>query len=1807
MQPADLVTKINQLFTEKDASQLIAALRQDELVWEALQDELLSVKLVQESNSELLKWTPAAIFCQLESLPAPEDLKNLSLGVDGKIKQTSIQNYEAICRNGKIPENLSQAGFAAMALRERRKLINGWENFADEIEQNASQTDGELLARWKTIIAILIGLTPDNESLFSELLSLHGKIGRELVSHAVLSVPSSIKDRVNVLSTLMIRMELPGQIDWLQSFALRGELVLSEQLARLLIANSTSNIFNGFLSTELSSLDLPQVAAKAVRLQQAATLFQLAGKEIEADRFLSSAAETLSYLTTGIRLQQSGLQTVLPNRMPKSVNPSGDEDDGIHIGLQGELLLAAATGKPKTGTKSLPGKFGKTFRDLYEAAKIATAGDLEKARELAAPTVEAFMQFISSARPDYSPKFLINWQPEEFIDLLVNLNYLKEAGVAAEWFLRFQPTNDRLLALLGDLFNRNDQPERAAKSLSLAVSINPNKPENRRLLAKLHETNGQFQNALEEWKRIIELEDDPKPEDLIHMARAAFKAEKYAETIDICKSIVEEDPFNGLACSYWGQAAAASGDNATASEHMQKSILLAPDNSEVWLALSRFQKQNGDLQKAYETLRSASFSLPDSSEINLELALLSMETGRPSEALPHLRLAASKQPENLEVASMLSNALVTLGHNDEALELLNTIRKRWPEDVSLARTHGLLLHEAGNFLDAVEPLKAAIRNNGADEEAAIKLCLAQLETSLEALVVEGKASPNINLAEAAQIITNLISKVPESIRGHLLLGALYFAMGDLEEAFDEFRTAVDQATALNSETKWIAQGGLGRTALALNRPEVALAVLDEATAEQPKNLPLQRLLVPAYIKANLPQEAIITAQHAVDMAPDDVENLVWYAKTMLEIGNKDEAVKTVRRASDCLNGDASSLISLAALGLEVEEHPAVRKSLLELNTLPNVNPADLTRAAEIQILLGDHSGASENLSRAIKMTNSSNPKWLFEQACLQKSMGDISAAQETVKQAIAGDPLSAENWLIQADLFAEQGRHQSALESLEKALSLSGNENAGDKTDLAAGTNSLFSRYREIAKAEIHNRFAQIMYFIGNLTGALVHAEQALELEPQNLEYRLQAARLAESLILTERAVSLAEIPADQEQLLSLEDTKSIECDIAAELHSIKAGLAINENNLTEAEELFQKIIRLSPTSFVKENIEIRLMAKTGNIHEVKENIDSHVVQHLLENRKAKKTLQLSGISVAALEAALVVERWDLAEKLASQIVANNGLEPAAHLALAKTLVRSGEEFIIRKEMGIQKHLPDIKILDQKQHERFEAEINIVSKQSNSKEVGRWQKRGLLIFGGKAGLDKVSGADFTSSEDQAAFLQALRCAGRNEDAISFGEQFEESPQILLQMGLAYADKNPRIGLDLCLHINELQPANPISLVVSAKLAELSGETGIAVDFLNEALQQYDDEPGWRAWLSNLLAKQKDFDNAAHQMEEALSHSPESAENWEALGKLYIQNKQNHQAIHAFSKAVELNPGNPEVMLSLAASYRAAGEIQDALDCIEKAIDLNVKPEHALLLRGEISRDLGNLADSIDFSRKALKANPNSMEAYLFLAQTQRVAGKAAEANETIEQAISTLGSKVELLIEKAKIVHSFKGARNALPLLQGLASQYPGNEEILAMLAKIQAELGDLTNAEHTALESLKIQPNQPELNIFVGKLLRKSGQLDKAIHHFGKAVEQSHLDLDAIIELAQTHQEQREYDRALEAYQTAIQIAPRDIRAYTGAAGIYRESKDYSRAEDMLRRAAEIDPGNLAIKRQLGAVVALNLVHTTQEAKSLA
>jgi hypothetical protein len=49
----------------------------------------------------------------------------------------------------------------------------------------------------------------------------------------------------------------------------------------------------------------------------------------------------------------------------------------------------------------------------------------------------------------------------------------------------------------------------------------------------------------------------------------------------------------------------------------------------------------------------------------------------------------------------------------------------------------------------------------------------------------------------------------------------------------------------------------------------------------------------------------------------------------------------------------------------------------------------------------------------------------------------------------------------------------------------------------------------------------------------------------------------------------------------------------------------------------------------------------------------------------------------------------------------------------------------------------------------------------------------------------------------------------------------------------------------------------------------------------------------------------------------------------------------------------------------------------------------------------------------------------------------------------------------------------------------------------------------------------------------------------------------------------------------------------------------LLKDSRDYPAAEKMLRRAAEKAPDDVAIHRQLAAMVALNLVHNRQPVSS--
>jgi len=168
-----------------------------------------------------------------------------------------------------------------------------------------------------------------------------------------------------------------------------------------------------------------------------------------------------------------------------------------------------------------------------------------------------------------------------------------------------------------------------------------------------------------------------------------------------------------------------------------------------------------------------------------------------------------------------------------------------------------------------------------------------------------------------------------------------------------------------------------------------------------------------------------------------------------------------------------------------------------------------------------------------------------------------------------------------------------------------------------------------------------------------------------------------------------------------------------------------------------------------------------------------------------------------------------------------------------------------------------------------------------------------------------------------------------------------------------------------------------------------------------------------------------------------------------------------------------------------------------------------------------------------------------------------------------------------------------------------LGQMFPQDAQILSLLAQTQADCGDAKGAERSAFAAYHINPNLPQLNVLLGRLQRAAGQLDQAIHFYSEAIRQSPADVEPYLDLGEAYLDRREHLQALRTYQQAIKIAPRDFRPFYQAANVLRDSKDYIGAEAMLRRAAELAPGDLNIRRQLGAVIALNLVHNSQEANA--
>jgi tetratricopeptide (TPR) repeat protein len=1585
------------------------------------------------------------------------------------------------------------------------------------------------------------------------------------------------------------------QLALLRVLNLRGREAIAAALAnRLLVGHPAFT----HLRTQAAhvDLDLTGLATRAVALQQMGSFYQLSGDTSQAFSLYDAAQATLDQWLAGLNLQRLNLQAITDQRGNAALI---DSDQAARLaagaGWLDEALGAVLISHPYPNSVMdlVASDVESAFLQLKRAA-LMNDRDPAVARDLARQCAADLLNHVINRGVPFNDEFIYSWHPRDAIQILLKLGIYDEALQLTLALLEVRPVDIALIGMAAKIHEQMGQIAPAIEYAAICATLDPQSAEWPRLLGSLWQKAGDWSRSYHAWETVLELSPVASQADRLSGAQAALKAENYDRTIQLCESVLVEEENSGQALGLIGQALSARGQTERAIPALVRATLLAPEILSPWLALAHIQQETGEVQRALETLRAAVTAVPEEPEGHLALAQACINAGLLADALPHLKKAYLLSSDNPHAVLLYGQVLRQLGHTLEARAVLDRARPFWMETPELAYEFARVLLDLDDPEGALPVLELALHNGLPVLDAHLlyaRILLGESRISTETWDMNVASS---RIQQADQALHRIIEVDPENLEARFLMADILREKGEMQEALEAYKALTELPACAANDLRWRIQWGLGRTALRLGENDIALAAIKEACQARPDSLQLQRALAEVSLRVNLPQEALEAADGVLKIAADDIENISWYAAFCAGMGEAGKAVEALERAVQIDPQRADLQVELAHWQISSGDLDAARATLEGLRDMEYVRRSDLRRAAQIFLRLEDPGAALECFERALKMEPDVPADMLFEVAQLYERLGDHEAALELAQRALDETPENLPVLLLQADLLAELKRPQAALALLERALRIAQSQGAQVREDTASSN--------EVEKlsdmvGEIHTRFAGLMLVEGNLPAALDHAEQALSFNPTRAARCYQAADLALALLQNERAVRIVRGFPVENPLNLFDQGKD-----GLNLFCLRVEMALGISPEEEVGIWIEEGLNRLPNEPRLLAARARWMAHQSEFTAARKWLEA--ARSALQN--ATRKIGSKGIGEEEFwlaEATIDVQDWRAALNCFERYVQANLSEARAHLGFARALVLTAERQRLCDVLGCRANTLGAEALDTAHQAKFEDATRAAGRLANAGEIGRWQSRGQAVFNPSAQNTRALAAMPAQAEDTAALIAALRLQNNRAAAAQVARRHPQHPYVLLQLALCYISGTNEEGLAIAEQAVKANPGQPLANVALAILLREANKPSRALEEYEAALTIWPNEPDWHDAAGDLCIQVGSIQAGILHRKQALAINPNHPRYAFKLGQACLADNEINTAISHLEKSCALDPNQPDVLLTLASAYHMGGLLPQAMEAAKQAAGLDPAASEGLLIASETALSMGQPELALEHARDAVRREPENPMAVLNLSNVLVTRGMSEEGLAVIENSSPVVKNAFPVAFERARLIHKLHGAQAAVETLEKLARDYPEEPGLLGYLAIVQAECGEFSTAERYAFKSLHLDPNQPDLTLMLGRLQRKSGQLDQAVHLLTEAIRMVSDNLECYLELGSVYQERREYTQALQVYRQAMHVAPGDYQAFYQSGLILRDSKDYPAAESMLRRAAELAPDNLTIRRQLVAVITLNLVHNKQEA----
>lgn len=1769
MRFTELITRMNNLVSDEEVAYYFKALRQNSVIWDSFKDLELDdprVTAVSRQTQPLNAGTLALSSVDPEFKFANLAEKHLPSALLEKV----MLSYEEFLLNGSEVEHIDQAGNLALALMAKAWDAGKWSEVFQEILTRMKFADEEPFERrWLPVLIVTLNLVEDKSGFLGQLLAVE-KPGIVLTSvvKLVLNLPVADEDKSSLLYERLNGLDEQAQVHALRVLKQTASNEIAIGIAAQLLEkyrdlDMSIQSTRDYWQDPLSSTQL------AFKYQAVADIALLAEDGDFAMRLNEKALTILGALVKKGKVKKAGISKNEKPALHVADIFAGDELSDPDI--QAELVYSRDDEFfPVEGTIH-------PVKAIQQSRKLIETGNKELAKEEIQARLQNLSDFDLEKLLVEGPNQILTWEPEKLLQSLLDAGAYEAVQRVTAILLRDNPTSVHVnLAAAKSAEALGDRSAATTHWETLAF-VQPDAMDHKRKLAEAYAAVGRLENAYQVYKGMTSRQENPESTDLLTFAELALQTEKPADAMAAAEKVLEVDQENSLAYTLHGIARGRMGYLPAAEADLRKAILFSEGDDRPWLELAELHWSASAHAEAIAMLKEGLAAIPGAVSIMRRLAQKLMLDGLVSDAYP-LLTDLSQRGNDLESDLLMIEAMEKLGM-EGVPEMLEVMVDRYPDDAQFNGEYGKRLVWRGETEKGLQLLAKLGHELEDHKEWKLAYLEAVYKPDYRDLVVSPKIGKG-DMGDSLAFLDTYLSTEPENEFARLLKAELLLAVGKNEPAYQIF--AELQRENLSKPVLAPARllTGLSMAAATCGEVGIANSALDQATKLEPEWFSLHALQARIFQLSGENAQAAAQVQKVIELAPQSAKNQEWGVRFLQLVDHQKQAdkllIESLQKYPDNLE------LTLLAAENNLNDNLATEKGIegdrLFALLQGEVNAEELVRAAAIFAESGD----------------SERTKWCLEQAAATGSeaarlnlagLHRINRDYQTVIEILDQFDLpSALIKLLKAESEFTSGESEitqsiwSDTENAERNLPFSEVFLPGEWKELLLSSKPAVGLGFRIA---MHNgQFNQIMDVVREWVSA----------EPANAEARVFGVELALA----------ACDPEWYAQLINFEPAQ-FTGEYGNQLVLLRSEYQFEQGDAGEGPyesfDLFENIHADEPEKLAV----IRYLHQADRIAEAEKTYEMGTTVFL--NLEGKPLVNRIGILRNLAKSAMVLDRWAEAIEIIRSAIeiapANDGSKVLHFEAMAMALEFESKAQNLALSAhgyaGVREHAEKL----------LETTDDLDVTQTGQATLDHWIKRLKLALEANGDNIRALAQRTPSPEDAAAMMAGLRASGQVKTALLVGKKFTQYPAVLFEAALCVQDEHADEALHWLEKSIELYSYQPLALRLQSVLLEKTDAIPEALSALEGALEFWPNEAQWHVIAADLWKRLGHTERPVEHLQIASAYNPHDVEVRRLLGGAYLAAGNPNAALPNLLAVVERNPDDHDTWIKLSELYQSTGDLELAMRAAERAAEVNPTGVKARLQAGRISWAKGDLKQATNHAESAIALNPTDPANYVFLARLSKAQGNTAKALELLEKAAGVEPASLQTVIEHANLIKEINGVVAARDLIASFSQNFPENPDLLMLLAEAEDQCGDLPSAETAAKKALDIKPNVQAIHLLLGRIVEKNGNLDQAAHYYSQAVSLDGSQIDGYLKLSQVYIKQREFQKARQVLEQGIGRIPGNVDLYLSCAALLKESKDYRGAEQMLRRASQIEPRNVAIHRQLGAILALNMVHQSQEVGS--